>query len=177
MLVFRLIVSLVAIVFVIAALDFLYRYNHQTNIGSYQECLDAGYPITTSYPTQCRTPDGRVFVGPSDPHSTDNPSIMVKTPQNGETVTQTFTVTGSARGSWFFEAVFPVKIVDAHGQQIIQTQAHAGGDWMTEDFVPFTADIELPETYSGPATIILEKDNPSGLPERSAAIQVPITIH
>ena len=29
---------------------------------SFQECVDAGYPVAESYPRQCRTPDGRNFV-------------------------------------------------------------------------------------------------------------------
>ncbi|NOZ76363.1 MAG: hypothetical protein GXO65_01500 [Euryarchaeota archaeon] len=32
------------------------------NITSFQECVQAGYPVMESYPRQCRTPDGRTFV-------------------------------------------------------------------------------------------------------------------
>ncbi len=31
-------------------------------ITSFDECAAAGYPIMESYPEQCRTPDGKVFV-------------------------------------------------------------------------------------------------------------------
>jgi len=31
-------------------------------VGSYEQCAAAGYPILETYPTQCRTPDGRTFV-------------------------------------------------------------------------------------------------------------------
>ena len=31
-------------------------------INSFEECAVAGYPIMESYPEQCRTPDGRLFV-------------------------------------------------------------------------------------------------------------------
>jgi hypothetical protein len=54
--------------------------------------------------------------------------------------------------------------------------AQAQGDWMTEDFVPFKADIKVPDTFGGNATLILTKDNPSGLPEHDASISFPITI-
>ncbi len=30
-------------------------------INSFQECVDAGYPVMESYPRQCATPDGRTF--------------------------------------------------------------------------------------------------------------------
>ncbi len=33
-----------------------------TSINSFEECARAGYPIAESYPEQCRTPDGRLFV-------------------------------------------------------------------------------------------------------------------
>jgi hypothetical protein len=31
-------------------------------INSYEECVAAGYPILKTYPPQCITPDGRVFI-------------------------------------------------------------------------------------------------------------------
>jgi len=34
----------------------------QDTVSSFQECADAGNPIMTSHPRQCRTPDGRHFV-------------------------------------------------------------------------------------------------------------------
>ena len=30
-------------------------------ITSFEECVEAGYPVMESYPRQCRTPDGRTF--------------------------------------------------------------------------------------------------------------------
>jgi hypothetical protein len=34
----------------------------EKDINSFEECAAAGFPIMESYPEQCRTPDGRVFV-------------------------------------------------------------------------------------------------------------------
>jgi len=31
-------------------------------VGSFEECAAAGYPVMESYPRQCKTPDGRIFV-------------------------------------------------------------------------------------------------------------------
>jgi hypothetical protein len=36
--------------------------NQNTSVSSFEECEEAGYPITESYPRQCRTLDGRLFV-------------------------------------------------------------------------------------------------------------------
>lgn len=38
-------------------------------INSFEECAKAGYPVMESYPRQCRTPDGRLFVEPVPPDS------------------------------------------------------------------------------------------------------------
>lgn len=32
---------------------------------SFDECVRAGYPVAETFPQQCRTPDGRVFVNPA----------------------------------------------------------------------------------------------------------------
>jgi len=34
----------------------------ETPINSFEDCIDAGNPAMESYPRQCRTPDGEVFV-------------------------------------------------------------------------------------------------------------------
>jgi hypothetical protein len=47
---------------------------------------------------------------------------------------------------------------------------------MTANFIPFRANLKIPTSYIGPATVVLKKDNPSGLPEHEASISFPITI-
>ena len=79
-----------------------------------------------------------------------------------------------ARG--FFEASFPVVVLDKNGQVLANGIAQAQGDWMTENLVAFKADIKIPITYMGPATLILKNDNPSGIPSRDASVSIPITI-
>jgi len=94
-----------------------------------------------------------------------------------------FSVIGQARGYWFFEASFPVQLLDKDDNVLATGIAQAQPDsetgeinWMTENFVPFKADLKAPASYIGPATLILHKDNPSGLPEHDASISFPITI-
>lgn len=107
-----------------------------------------------------------------------NDQIRVSTPLPQEKVSSPLTVKGTARGTWFFEASFPVTIVDWDGRIIGEGVATAEGNWMTEDFVPYTALIsfDLPSTtpYARGA-LILKKDNPSGLPEKDDALEIPIT--
>ncbi|MEK7505948.1 MAG: Gmad2 immunoglobulin-like domain-containing protein [Patescibacteria group bacterium] len=85
-------------------------------------------------------------------------------------------IQGKARGYWYFEASFPIEIKDATGNTIGNGIATAQSEWMTEEFVSFNADIDLTTSYSGPATIILKKDNPSGEPDKDASLTYPATL-
>lgn len=102
--------------------------------------------------------------------------INIKSPLPNDFVKKEFSITGEARGNWFFEASFPIVVLGKDGEVLAQTHATAGGDWMTENFVPFTADIKIPASYVGPAKIILKNDNPSGLPERDASVSFDVII-
>ena len=102
--------------------------------------------------------------------------IRVTAPLAGVTITSPVTVIGKARGSWFFEASFPIVVVDWDGKIIGEGHAQAESSWMTTDFVPFTATISFtPDTtVSTRGALILRKDNPSGLFTNDAALEIPI---
>lgn len=101
--------------------------------------------------------------------------ITLDSPVSGETISSPLTVRGKARGTWFFEATFPFVLVDWDGKIIAQSYATAQGEWMTEEYVLFEGAIEFekPE-YSNRGALILQKSNPSGLPEHDAALEIPI---
>ncbi|HWO07405.1 MAG TPA: Gmad2 immunoglobulin-like domain-containing protein [Candidatus Paceibacterota bacterium] len=109
-------------------------------------------------------------------HNADANLIVVSTPQPGATVPNTFTVSGQARGNWYFEANFPIEVVSATGTRLVQSPVQAQGEWMTTEFVPFSVQITVPANYQGPATLILHNDNASGLPENARSISIPIVI-
>ncbi len=102
--------------------------------------------------------------------------ILVDSPKPGESVGQTFSISGSARGYWFFEASFPIELQDGNGNVLGIFVAQAEGDWMTEEFVPFKAQITLATPYVGQAIIVLKKDNPSGEPQNDASVSFPTLI-
>ncbi len=102
--------------------------------------------------------------------------IVVDLPYPDAVTGKEFAVVGKARGTWYFEASFPVKVLDRDGKQLWMGPAQAQSEWMTEEFVPFRVDIKVPESYIGPATLVLEKDNPSGEPARDASVSFPFTI-
>jgi hypothetical protein len=103
------------------------------------------------------------------------PDITVSHPNPNQKVTSPLVVTGQARGTWYFEASFPVRLLDSEGIQIAETaaQAQGEGEWMTTNFVPFTATIVF-TTTSQTGTLVLEKDNPSGLPQNAASMTIPM---
>lgn len=102
--------------------------------------------------------------------------INITTPLPGTVVSKKFAITGQARGPWYFEASFPIEINDVRGAVVARTTATAQGDWMTEDFVPFRAEVVMPDAYIGPATVVLKKDNPSGLAEHDAAASLGVVV-
>ena len=102
--------------------------------------------------------------------------VTVTTPQPGATVGRTFTVAGTAPGAWFFEAQFPIQVRDATDDTIASNPAQAQGDWETSGLVTFTDTITIDSSYTGPATLILLRDNPSGLPQNDDSVTIPITV-
>ena len=147
---------------------------------SFEDCVAAGYPVMESMPRQCQAPDGRTFAEEIAPPITYmNASaelIKVELPFPGAVTGKEFTVKGEARGTWYFEASFPIDVLDAEGNVLVSTHAEAQSDWMTEEFVPFKAEVKVPDTYTGAAVLLLKNDNPSGEPEQDRAASFPITI-
>jgi len=127
-----------------------------------------------SYPRQCRTPDGRNFTEDIGNELEKTDLIRITNPRPNQTISSPLTVTGEARGNWFFEASFPIKLLDENGQQIAIAVAQAKGEWMTTDFVPFEATLEFSAANSKKGKLVLEKDNPSGLPEYDDSLIVPV---
>lgn len=100
--------------------------------------------------------------------------IKVTAPLPGSLVRSPLTVRGEARGNWYFEASFPMKLLDGNGKELAVSHAQAQGEWMTTEFVPFvgTISFSVPTTPTG--TLVLEKDNPSGLPGNAAEVRIPV---
>jgi len=99
--------------------------------------------------------------------------IEIYNPESGQTLSFPLVIEGRARGSWYFEASFPIKLLS--DKELAATVAQAQSDWMTEDFVPFKAVIDisfLPEAKEG--ILVFQKDNPSGLPENDKEVRVPV---
>src|SRR3989338_525403 len=93
------------------------------------------------------------------PTATPHTMIRVTSPQPNAVVKSPLTVKGEARGNWYFEASFPVKLLDANGNQLAIIPAQAQGEWMTTNFVPFQGTLTFSTPTTATGTLVFEKDN------------------
>lgn len=102
--------------------------------------------------------------------------IVITSPLSGATVASPLTVSGKAKGTWFFEASAPLYLTDESGKKLAQSHITATEDWMTTNFVPFTGTLTW-ATTTGTSTrgyIVFENDNPSGNPDLQKSVRVPV---
>lgn len=171
--------------------------NNSKKITNFEECVAAGHPVMESYPRQCSNGD-MIFREELDTGSnqvverdvdaeeaallevTDEAHydlIRVYAPLTGETIVSPVTIRGIARGPWFFEASFPIEITNWDGAIIGRGIATSKEEWTTEDFIPFEALVEFDaKQENNQGTIILKKDNPSGLEENEDALKISILL-
>ncbi|MBM2818318.1 MAG: hypothetical protein HW401_908 [Parcubacteria group bacterium] len=145
---------------------------------NFKECALKGYSILESYPRQCRTPDGKSFVEDVEENviaSADKSNLIkVDQPLPNEIVKSPLIVSGLARGVWFFEGSFPIRLFDDGGNEIAVGIAQAEGEWMTTEFVPFKAELKFEKPLGKTGEMILEKDNPSDLRQYDDELVIPI---
>ncbi len=146
-------------------------------ITSFEECVAMGNPVMESYPEQCATKDGKHFTRNIGNEIEKMDLIRISTPRPGASISSPLIITGEARGNWFFEASFPVMLTDWDGKIIAEGHAAAQGEWMTTEFVPYKATLNFTKPTQVPnyrGTLILKKDNPSGLSKNDDALEIPV---
>lgn len=186
--------SIILIVLVLAAIAVLYDLINKKAvrtplITTFLECKAAGHPILESFPEQCKVPNGPTFVNqnqqvqgsdPINPQATSTTIsgqkdlIRVDNVSINQLVGSPLVVKGSARGTWFFEASFPVELVDGNGKRLTIKPAQATENWMTENFVPFNVTLTFATPVTSTGTLILHKDNPSGEASRGDSLRIPV---
>lgn len=103
-----------------------------------------------------------------------NEKLHVITPLPNAPISSPLKIEGEARGTWYFEASFPIRLLDQNGKEIASTPAQAKSNWMRSDFVPFEATLQFEKPAENVGVLIFEKDNPSGLPEHAEKVSFPI---
>ena len=171
-------IAIIGVVLVLAAIavGLLFDIGRKEDplvVRSFEECAQAGYPIMESFPRQCRTPYGDTFTEEVRADTVSD-MIQVETPIPDTYVTSPLAIRGEARGPWYFEASFPIELVDSNGIQLASGVAQAEGEWMTTAFVPFRTTLTFVPGAATSGTLILHRDNPSGLPEHDAELRIPV---
>jgi hypothetical protein len=100
--------------------------------------------------------------------------IKISEPMKNQAVVSPLKIKGEAKGTWFFEASFPIILLDNKGQEVVRGTAKALSDWMTEDFVPFEATLIFSQPTGSDGKLIFKKDNPSGLKENEKEVEINI---
>ncbi len=102
--------------------------------------------------------------------------ISVSNPLPNQPVSSPLVISGSARGNWYFEATFPIELIDASGKILAQGAGRAESDWTTTDFVPFSVTLSFPKQPAGSrGELVLTNDNPSGDPAKQKELDIPVT--
>ena len=103
--------------------------------------------------------------------------IVVESPLAYETISSPLVIKGRARGTWFFEASFPIRLFDDNGKELAVAVAQAKTEWMTTDFVEFQAVMNFSTPTTEKGYLLFQKDNPSGLPEHDDQLKIPIAFN
>ncbi len=165
---------IVSAVIIVGVLLLVYVTQHQ----------EATAPTVDQSASQTTSDEGAVTstdetVSPVDQEGVRTEFIAIETPLPEQTVSSPITVRGEVRGTWLFEASAPITVVNWDGLIIGEGYITAEGDWMTEDFVPFSGTVEYDLASTTPyqrGTVIFQKANPSGLPEHDKAVEVPVQL-
>lgn len=101
-------------------------------------------------------------------------TVRITSPRANQTVTSPLHIAGEARGSWFFEATFPVRLLDSEGAVLANYYIQTPLNWMTEDYVAFSTNLAFEAPQEGTGTLVLYKSNPSGLLEHDDQFEIPV---
>lgn len=100
--------------------------------------------------------------------------IIIDSPKPYQKVQVTIIIKGKAKGSFFFEGTFPIRIEDENGNLIVSDYIMTKENWMTENFVSFETHFYFEKGNLRKGFIIFEKANPSGLLENKFEIRIPL---
>ncbi|HPP43917.1 MAG TPA: Gmad2 immunoglobulin-like domain-containing protein [Caldisericia bacterium] len=100
--------------------------------------------------------------------------IVIESPEPYEKVQNPIHIKGKARGNFFFEATFPIRIEDENGNILTTGYVETKEDWMTDNFVSFETYLNFSKNDVKNGFIVFEKANPSDLEENRFEVKIPI---
>lgn len=146
------------IIFALGVIIFLYNQNQslKTKLAKYETSTSV---TTTSSPSPSPTVEQPIV---------NNPAVNSK-------VKSPLKVTGAVPAGWMNEGIFPIKLLDTHGNIIAQTSAKetVEGSWQSGKPTEFSATLTF-KAASGSGTIVLSNDNPSGISENEKTFEISV---
>lgn len=100
--------------------------------------------------------------------------IRLEQPVPGSKIESPLRITGKATGAWYFEGEAPFKLVDEDYTTLASGSIRAQGEWMTEEFVPFEAQVSFKTPEKQRGYLIFSRANASGKPEHDRVYRVPV---
>ncbi len=100
--------------------------------------------------------------------------VSVNQPELGATISSPVTVTGQAPGGWFFEAVLPISVETVDGEVLAEEIFVTDQNWMTEEAVDFSLEIEFDSTDANLGFIKIIKNDVSEIPRNQHFFYWPI---
>ena len=139
-----------------------------TDSGKQDEAIEGEEADTNN--TEVETPGDKEY----DKTNTLSDQIIVTDPMPDQFIASPLIITGEASGTWFFEANFPVSLLDSNKNLLALHYAATEEEWMTEDFISFTATIEFDDPETATGFLVLDKNNPSDIREHDAQLIIPV---
>jgi hypothetical protein len=102
--------------------------------------------------------------------------LKVETPTPHARLTSPFKVSGQAPGFWYFEAIFPIALVDENGKLLAEAPGQAVDNWMTVQPVRFETEVKFTVTEETRAWLVFTKDNQSGEAVNDGEVRIPVTL-
>lgn len=167
------IIIVLAVLAVVLYAAFAFDIPYRNKVDDFATCIAAGNTVLRSYPEQCQDEKGNTYVNEIASSSLSD-MVRLINPSAGAPIASPVSITGEARGPWYFEASFPVEVISSDGAVLGKGIAQAKGDWMTPEFVPFTATITFAPGSVEAGAIRLRNANPSGDPSRDYHVDVPV---
>lgn len=101
--------------------------------------------------------------------------IRIETPEPDARITSPLIASGVADNTWYFEAVFPARLMAQDGTMIAEAPAIAASDWMASGDVPFNVEMAFTVDRETHATLVLEEDMPRENQE-PRQVRIPVVL-
>lgn len=101
--------------------------------------------------------------------------LRIEMPEPDARISSPLIASGVADNTWYFEAVFPARLMAQDGTMIAEAPAIAASDWMASGSVPFNVEMAFTVEEETHATLVLEEDMP-GEGNEPRQVRIPVVL-